>query len=234
MTVLYIIIAFLIGWFIGFLDSNIRTAQKIKAAELKSETVIKDAEIKIAQVQQNFQTQQDDAGLLRLKKEGARFKLEIDGALVGDVLFPDKKKRLIELVTVLRPWLEGGQSQAAAPQPAAPIQTAPVPDPVQAVVYVPLQSSTQPLPPLLKKTEPEKNIAALSIVSQIDTVLQARLANTVLDKRGIRMQDSPQGEVEVYVGLNKFNSVDEVPDETIRAAIRAAIAEWEDKYTPKL
>jgi hypothetical protein len=28
--------------------------------------------------------------------------------------------------------------------------------------------------------------------------------------------------------------VDDVPDETIKATIRAAIAEWEDKYTPGL
>ncbi|MBK9209111.1 MAG: hypothetical protein IPL71_12735 [Anaerolineales bacterium] len=51
MTVLYVIIAIVIGWFIGFLDSNLRTAQKIKAAELKAENIIKEAEIKLAQVQ---------------------------------------------------------------------------------------------------------------------------------------------------------------------------------------
>lgn len=238
MTILYIVIAILVGWFIGFLDSNIRTAQKIKAAELKAENAIKDVEIKIAQAQQKIalasQTQQDDPGLLRLKKDNGRFKLEIDGAPVGDMLFADKKKRLIELVTVLRPWLEGGQSQQAAHQPAAPIQTPPAPGASQAVVYSPLQSPSQPLPPIAKKSETEKNITTLSIVAQIDSVLQARLVNTTLAKRGIRLQDSPQGEVEVYVGLDKFNSVDEVPDETIKATIRAAIAEWEDKFTPGL
>ncbi|MDO8752712.1 MAG: hypothetical protein Q7J80_02370, partial [Anaerolineales bacterium] len=62
---------------------------------------------------------------------------------------------------------------------------------------------------------------------------QARLINTALAGRGIRLQESLQGAVEVYVGLQKFPGVDDVPDETIKAAIRAAIAEWEEKYTPR-
>ena len=58
--------------------------------------------------------------------------------------------------------------------------------------------------------------------------------NTPLAKRGIRLQESLQGGVEVYVGLEKFSTVDDVTDETIKATIRAAIAEWEEKYTPGL
>ena len=46
------------------------------------------------------------------------------------------------------------------------------------------------------------------------------------------LQESIQGGVEVYVGLNKFDAVDDVPDQEIKAAIRSAIAEWEKKYTP--
>jgi hypothetical protein len=34
--------------------------------------------------------------------------------------------------------------------------------------------------------------------------------------------------------LQKFDAIDDVPDETVKAAIRAAIAEWEKKYTPKI
>jgi uncharacterized membrane-anchored protein len=83
-----------------------------------------------------------------------------------------------------------------------------------------------------KKPEPEKNIASLSIVQQIDTVLQARLENTPLAGRGIRLQESIQGGVEVYVGSRKFLSIDDVSDEDVKAAIRSAIAEWEKKYTP--
>jgi hypothetical protein len=55
---------------------------------------------------------------------------------------------------------------------------------------------------------------------------------TPLAKSGIRLQESLQGGVEVYVGLQKYNTVDDVPDESIKAEIHAAIAEWEKVYTP--
>jgi len=236
MNIFYILLAVAIGWFIGFLDSNLRTAKKIQAAEASAEIKIEEAERKIAQARQNLTSAapvQDDPGVLRLKKTGARFTLEMDGTPVTGQLSPDRKKRLAELITVLRPWLESGQSPTDASQPEAPAQTAPGPDSVQEAVPRPVQSAPQPLS-AAKKPEAEKNISAMSIVQQVDTVLQARLKNTPLAKQGIRLQESIQGGVEVYVGLNKYNAVDDVPDEAIKDAIRAAIAEWEKKYTPGL
>jgi hypothetical protein len=243
------LIGMVIGWAMGFFDSNTRTTKKIEAAEANAEIKIKEAERKIEEAEKNLASSsslQDDPGLLRLKKNGERFTLEVDGTLVPREISPDRKKRLIELVTILRPWLEGGQSFQAAPQPSAPIQAPPVPDPVRGVIPRPvpasLRNATPPVPvPVTlqsivqtKKTEPENNTASLSIVQQIDMVLQERLLNTPLAGRGIRLQESIQGGVEVYVGLQKFHEVDDVPDEEIKTAIRAAIAEWEKRYTPGL
>jgi hypothetical protein len=224
-----LMIGMVIGWVIGFFDSNNRTSKKIAAAESDADRKIKEAEQKIALSSQSAQTLQDDPGLLRLKKNDGRFMLEMDGSPIAGELSPDKRKRLIELITVFRPWLEGGQPQQAVSQPA--IQLAP--DSVQVAVPRPAQPSPKPAPPV-KKPEAEKNIASLSIVQQIDTVLQARIADTPFAKRGIRLQESIQGGVEVFVGLQKFLAVDDVPDETVKAVIRAAIAEWEKKYTPGL
>lgn len=226
MTVLYIVIAVLVGWFIGFLDSNLRAAKKIQAAEKNAEIKIRDAEKRIALASQ------DDPGLLRLKNDNGSFVVEMDGTLVTVPLSPDKKKRLIELITVFRPWLESGQPPQAASQPAAPVHASrpSVPAAIQAVGPLPIQPATS----TAKKPEAEKSIKSLSIVNQIDTVLQARLVDTPLAKRGIRLQESSLGGVEVYVGLEKFSTVDDVSDETIKAAIRAAIAEWEEKFTPGL
>jgi hypothetical protein len=240
-------IGMVIGWAMGFFDSNTRTSKKIEAAEANAEIKVKEAEKKIAEAEQSLASSsslQDDPGLLRLKKDNGRFTLEMDGALVNSELSPDKRKRLIELITVFRPWLEGGQPSSAAPQPATPVQAPPMPAPVQEAISRPvpvsLRYATPPVPvPVTlqsivqtKKTEPEKNITSLSIVQQIDMVLQERLLNSPLAGRGIRLQESNQGGVEVYVGLQKFHAVDDVPDEEIKTAIRASIAEWEKKYTP--
>lgn len=229
MTILYILIAVIVGWFIGFLDSNMRTEKKIKAAEANAEIKIREAEKKIAEAEQQISIEsrlspgpKDDPGLLRLKKNNGRITVEMDGALLPDVLSADRKKRLIELISNFRPWLDGQTQQTSAPVNTSPA-AASAPEPVSQPI--------QPLAPSAKKPE-EKNISTLSIVGQIDTVLQARLMNTQYAKSGIRLQESMQGGVEVYVGLQKFHTVDDVPDEAIKSEIRAAIAEWEQKFTP--
>jgi len=65
-------------------------------------------------------------------------------------------------------------------------------------------------------------------------ILQARLQGTILEGRGIFLSNSPEGGVIVNVGLQKFNGIDEVTDPEIKAALRGAITEWENKYTPGL
>ncbi len=82
--------------------------------------------------------------------------------------------------------------------------------------------------------EDRPSAPAGSIVTQIDTILQAHLAGTPLEDRGVFLAQSPEGGVMVYVGLTKYMGLDDVPDPEIKAAIRAAISEWEDKYTPGL
>jgi len=82
--------------------------------------------------------------------------------------------------------------------------------------------------------EDRPSAPATSIVGQIDSVLQARLAGTPLEDRGVFLAQTPEGGVIVYVGLTKYAAIDDVPDAEVKAAIRAAITEWENKYTPGL
>lgn len=229
--VFYIIIGsvfgIVIGWVVGFFDSNKRTEKKINEAEARAHTKILEAEEKSRKAEADIARAEQsisgvvDTGLLRVRAEGGRTLVEMDGALLDAQISVDRKKRLIEVLALLRPWLEGGAPQ----QPIAP-QPKPAPAPMREAMIAPPQPA--------KKPEPEKEFASLSIVQQIDTILQARLADTPLAGRGIRLQESTEGAVEVMVGVQKFFSVDEVTDDSIRAAIRAAIAEWEEKYTPGL
>lgn len=123
------------------------------------------------------------------------------------------------------------------PRPAALDRTPVNPDPVQPAVPTPrLTHPIQPAAPkatsMAKEDRPVSS--ANSIVAQIDSILQAQISGTSLEERGVFITESPGGGVMVYVGLNKYNGVDEVPDAEIKSAIRAAIAEWEKKYTPGL
>jgi hypothetical protein len=223
--------ALLIGWVIGFFDSNNRTNKKIQAAENKAEAAVREARDKIAEAEARLalfsQPAPGEPGLLRLSNESGNLALELDGARVDTPLSPEQRKRLIDLLSLIRPWLEGSAAQAAAARPAAPVQTPPAPVSAVSTILPP-----QPLP--VKPEGAKPKMPPLSIVGQIDSILQLRMMNTPLASRDIRLVESHEGGVEVFVGTRKYASVEDVPDEDVKSAIRAAIAEWEKKYTPGL
>lgn len=176
----------------------------------------------------------EDPGLLRLKSENGHLTLDLDGARVDTAaLSLDQRKRLTELLMQMRPWLKE-ETKPAPTMPAEPLPPRPTSAPAQPAVSslppIRLAATKAPL------TEKDERPAAPSdsIVGQIDSILQERIAGTELEQRRVFLSQSPEGGVIVHVGLDKYAGVDEVPDAGIKSAIRAAIAEWEKKYTPGL
>lgn len=179
----------------------------------------------------------DDPGMLRIKNDNGTIALDLDGSRVDtSSLNADQRKRLIDMLNLMRPWLEG---KAAS----APLANTPSAAPSNLVADLRQEFSAPSMPPAPQPAAPkpatiapeDRPVApAGSIVSQIDSILQARLVGTPLEDRGVFLAQSPEGGVMVYVGLTKYMGVNEVPDPEIKAAIRAAISEWENKYTPGL
>lgn len=236
------LLALVIGWAIGFFDSNMRTEKKIKEAEERANFAEQKARAEAERALAGANpapaappVQMPGKSLLRLwldEKESPRLDLDdqtVNTAPISDV----HRKRLISLLNVLRPWIEGkpAATPAPVPPPSAPVAAPPSPvisSPRPAPAVVPV-----PVTPLSAKKE-EKTSAPLSMVGQIDEILQARLVSSPLAERAIKLMESPEGGVIVLVGLQKFNGVGEVTDPQIQSEIRAAIAEWEKKYTPGL
>ena len=188
----------------------------------------------------------DDPGLLRIKNENGYLTLDLDGVRADTAsLTGEQRKRLIEMLNLIRPWLEGRAAPAPTPvsPPPTPVRAQPEPVASTPPPATP-KPAAQPIPSqravsdVVKSaaTEKEKPSAppATGIVGQIDSILQMRLVGTPLEGRGIYLSNSPEGGVIVNVGLKKFNGIDEVIDPEIKAALRAAITEWENKYTPGL
>lgn len=219
--------ALLAGWVIGFFDSNNRAARKIRQAEQRAEAAERKADAPPAApgAPSRNEPSADDAGLLRLKHEHGRPVMDLDGERVQrSGLTQPQRKRLIELLTVIRPWLETASVRDPAPAAIMEMPARPV--------FIPA-APAGPAPATAAPTR-EAPAAALTMVEQIDQILQARLENTPLAPKGIRLQESPEGGVVVQVGLQRYGSVEDVADDQIRGAIRAAIAEWESKFTPRL
>ncbi len=168
-----------------------------------------------------------------------RPQLIMDGNRIDTTqIAPEQRRRLIELMVMMRPWIDASPVQKTPTGPLSPPpQQTPQPAPVQAplrqaVRPVPVPAAAAPAPAAQPPAPAESGPKPTSMVGQIDAILQAKLAGTPLATRGIRLIESVQGGAAVMVGLSRYAGVGEVPDPEVQAVIRAAIAEWENKYTP--
>lgn len=218
--------AMFFGYFFGLFEGRGQGYKRRKEEEAeKVENDAPDAPVEVLQPTGTV-LPPDETPLLDVSRNQAGdIHVTLDGQRIEmDAINPEQRKRIIAVLTEIRPWLE-----AAAPAPAparpAPVQPAPVrPAPVPA--------ARADAPPA--KANDEAAAPPSSIVAQIDEILQAQLAGTPLVERAVRLQESPEGGVIVWVGMDKYEGIEDVPDDQIKAALRAAITAWENKYTPNL
>jgi hypothetical protein len=144
------------------------------------------------------------AGKLWLEMDAAR----LDGK---ESLQADQRRRLMSMLTDLRPWLEN-------PPPAAAAELKPGP-------VIGLDQPLIKAKPNVKEVKPVVELK--SIVEQIDDVLQARLLTSSLKNRDLHLTEGPGGVVLVRDGLNCYEGIDAVPEPEIQAFIRQAVSEWE-------
>ncbi len=155
--------------------------------------------------------------------------LELDGALLKQPLTVEQRKRLIAHLNLLRPWIESGPQGApsgagpAAP-PARPAATPPPAAPISPRAPV----AHGDVPSSSGKKIPAEPSAPLSVVAQVDMILQEMLQK-VRFPQVVRLLEGPDGGIQVVVGLKLYQSVDEVPDPQIQQLIRQAVTEWEKR-----
>ena len=87
----------------------------------------------------------------------------------------------------------------------------------------PVFNGLQKLPPEIIVPEPK----AMTMIEQIDEILQRLLPFSPIAGKNVRITEDPFKGVIVWVGLDKYEGIDDVPDKDIRIVIRAAVAEWE-------
>ncbi len=69
----------------------------------------------------------------------------------------------------------------------------------------------------------------VSMVTQIDDILQEKLPSSPLAGRTIRLFELPGHEIQVVVDAEQFRGIDAVPDEDVRGIIRQSVADWEKR-----
>lgn len=76
--------------------------------------------------------------------------------------------------------------------------------------------------------KPEVNVN-LSITQQISAILDEMLIGTEMADEGIKLVENEEHGVDVWVGVEKYTDIDEVPYPQVRQVIRDAVLRWEQE-----
>jgi hypothetical protein len=174
----------------------------------------------------------DPEALLVLRREAASGQLlvTVDGDQAKSSKQLDNKRRAAarRLILELNDWLEPG---SAAREEAAAASPGRESDEGQVETREGLaRPSLNPVTVLVRALQADvkkSQLPAESIVSQINDILQEDLKNAPHIKDPVRLMEWPGTAMVVMVGLEKYGSVDEVPNADIRAAIQEAVKKWE-------
>jgi hypothetical protein len=79
--------------------------------------------------------------------------------------------------------------------------------------------------PLDDEGEPE--VKMLSVIDEVNNILQKKLAGSPLAGKGIHLMENHNREIRFWVGLISYDDVDDIPDEEVRKIIDASVKEWE-------
>ena len=215
----------LLGYILGLVESRIRQKRKARKEEPIKAPEPTEAPEPIEKIVYLPSPDEEVIYALALKEgETGALEIKLDGEWLENRLAvsPDQQKRLVSLVVALRPWVAANAPTAEPIVSAKPIST-PSPAPQATAESVSMSSDEDKGPP----------VSTLSMVKQIDKILQKNLDGHPLKNMGIRLQESITGSVNFYVGLTRYEFIDEIPDKDVQAFIQKAIAEWEENATPR-
>jgi hypothetical protein len=156
----------------------------------------------------------------------------------------EQRARLESSLAKLLDWL-GKPPQTLLPQPPAEALAGDSPISSKSTGRVgfsadrtppPVSENSQPVvKPILNpfeivvkafQTDIKKPDTTKTLAEQVDEILQEKLAESPLRDKGIRLIDTLDRGLVVLVGLEKYDGVDAVPDEQVKAVLREAVDEW--------
>jgi hypothetical protein len=240
------LVAFGLGYLFRIVDSRFTAAAKKKFEKPAHPVEVVKEVIREVEVFKERGVPGETAVLLASVDQAQKWHLELDGVRLEEVsgMSVEQRQRLISVIVQIRPWIDGkpaAPAPIAAPAPAPVVAPTPVQTPPPAPVAAAPAAKPAPAVPAPPKIDPIRGLQTMvrgeakspaaikskSIVAMIDEVLQNKLMTSPLFSKGIRLEEGPMGEVNVFVGVERYAGIDAVPDPEVRAIIKAAIADWE-------
>jgi hypothetical protein len=157
--------------------------------------------------------------------------LGIDGKRIADPAMVEDRMRveLQHTAQELFLWL-GGRITSTSQSPvqeSKPQQSISSSLPIQAAKPVPSTPQVAVAPVVDTKAP------AMTIVEQIDEILQDLLVDSPLSEQRIKLAVDSNHGVVVWVGATSYNGIDMVKDPEVTQVLRKAVAEWERRAEVK-
>lgn len=150
--------------------------------------------------------------------------VEIDGEDFDNSigLNATQRSQVGQIILELNQWLGSRpiSEQTATDLPAEPTPPAP-PKPRLSINPVNILTNA------LQADIPKSQLPTESIVAQIDDILQEKLRVSPLQGEAVRLMEWPGKGMIVMIGLEKYDSVEDIPNPVIQEMIHAAVKEWE-------
>jgi len=204
----------LIGYFLGGLARPPKTKSEPKKSKAKEKPA--------APPNKNWE---EIAHLWRdTRDRNLIFQIEDDYYKRGNDLTPKERNILLKVVMDFYRWLEpptAARPPASADNAKAPITPPPAQPPASKF------SPSKMIADAIQSDVPKATDQPMSIVAQIDAILQRRLKAKNMQKWAVRLAEFPNRGMVVLVGLEQYESIDSVPYKRVREVIHASVAEWE-------
>lgn len=97
----------------------------------------------------------------------------------------------------------------------------------QTTVQPPIEDDLIP-PKIDVEEEGEPKVKMLSVIDEVNEILQKKLHGSPLAGKGIHLMENHNKEIRFWVGLNSYNDVEEIPDEEVRQIIDESVRQWEE------
>ena len=159
-------------------------------------------------------------------------RLRGETAAAAEGLSAGQRDQLRRVVAELAGWLERPVVAGDAPEEVA-VQSPPEPErPLPFAATLPDEPELADLMPFRKKEQPklpEEPAPPRSIAAQIDEILQEKLAASPLAGQTVRLSEDLGGGLKIIVGDHQYQGIDEVAEPDVRALIKSAVREWNEK-----
>lgn len=176
----------------------------------------------------------DEAEILRILRNPLDGRLTV--RILGGPPVPPASLPPEQADVVRRILAELSPGAGSAPPEETTPQAPPAAEPLAPVIpfaeSLPRRVELEDVLPFRRKNIPKLDKAPpppKSITSQIDEIVQRRLAESPAAGQAVRLSEDLHGGLRIIVGQQTFDGIDQVDDPQIRALIMASVQEWNEQ-----